>query len=413
MKQLRAILSPLAIAAVLVFSQPLTAQNIDDNGPHVVGWRDVHFTDSNYGRGQVDGRIYYPATSAGENTSADASTGPFPLVSFMHGWTQEANEYDDYCTHLASWGFVVMSNNTETGVLFVSMLAEALDTRALMQWVEDESQTSASWLADMVDYGDWGTCGHSMGGGATSYLVKHESRVRAVVMFEPYLGPLLGNTRKGFNSFDEYTGSVMVIGSSLDLTNNWSLIVRPWYEQAVAAQRRSWALVQGGDHFGSTDWAGTNGTLSGSEQHRMHRRFGTGFLRAEMLGEESTYYDLLGAGASNNPIDSEAAGTKPPLWLLNDPHDPAAITFGSSGDANMQLRFAAALAPGTLQTPWGIAGLDAATFQLVHDEWIGSNGVVESSVTPPGSLSGTTLYFQCLLSNGSFGEFSRVAALDY
>ncbi len=406
-----AVPSALVGVAMFIFALPVAAQTIDDDGPHLVGWRDVHFTDSNYGRGKVDGRVYYPATSAGESADADPSAGPFPLVSFMHGWTQEADEYDNFCTHLASWGFVVMSNNTETDVLFVTMLAQALDTRALMQWVEDESQTPTSWLADMVDYGDWGTCGHSMGGGATSFLVKHENRVRSVVMFEPYKGPLLGNTRKGFNGFDDFTGSVLVVGSTLDLTNNWSLIVRPWYEQASSAGRRAWGLVQGGDHFGCTDWAGTNGTLSGPEQHRMHRRFGTGFFRAEMLGDENTYFDLLGEGVHNNPIDSEAAGTNPPLWLLPDPQDPDAITFGSFGDANSQLRFAAALAPGSMNTPWGIAGLDAATMQLVHDEWIGLSGVVESSATPPPSVIGVTLYFQCLLTNEPAGWFSRVASI--
>ena len=402
-----AILVSWSISFLLCSSEGF-AQSIDDNGVNPVGWRDVSVQDVNYGRGNVSGRIYYPAVTAGRGAIADPNSGPFPLVSFMHGWTQVASEYDDLCTHLASWGFVVMSNNTETGVLFATMQNQARDTRALMQWVEDQSQDAGSWLAGMVNLGDWGAFGHSMGGGATAYLLDYDSRVRDVAMLEPYLGPLLGGTTAAFNRFDDFDGSVLVLGASLDLTNNWLLVVRPWYAQATGADRRAWALVEGGDHFGSTDWAGFGGTLAGAEQNRMHRRFSTGFFRAEMLGQANVWHDLLGGGIEGNPVSTEGAGTQPTMWALEDPAQPTHLRIGTFGNLGARARFAAALAPGSFPTPWGTANLDPATLQQIHDQVIlNTDGVVEVSLFPRGLPSGTSIWLQSALTQGASGALSN------
>jgi len=239
--------------SLLLVTSPLQAQDIGAEGPHLVGYRDVSIRDTHYNSGQVEGRIYYPAITEGKGSIPDPSQGPFPLVGFMHGWIEPASDYDEICSHLASWGFVVMSNDTETGALFVKMQRQAKDTRAVMQWVEDESQNANAWLWGMTNNQAWSACGHSMGASALSYLVKDEPRVKSVVMFEPYLGSLLGGTRDGFDAFDDYSGSVLVIAGDDDLTNNWSSIVRPWYIQAESASRKVWSLIHGGDHFGSTD----------------------------------------------------------------------------------------------------------------------------------------------------------------
>ena len=107
----------------------------------------------------------------------------------MHGWIEPASDYDRFCTHLASWGFVVISNDTETALLFVKMQRQAKDTRALMQWVEDESQDTASWLYGMTDNLPWSSCGHSMGGGvAALFAGTFPSRVRQLITVEA-VGP--------------------------------------------------------------------------------------------------------------------------------------------------------------------------------------------------------------------------------
>lgn len=250
-----------------------------------------------------------------------------------------------------------------------------------------------------------------MGGGATSYLVREDSRVRFVVMFEPYLGLLLGNTSVGYNAFDDFTGDVIVVGADMDLTNNWFFDVWPWYQQAEQSQRRVWGLIHGGDHFGCTDWAGTNGFLSGPEQHRMHRRFGTGFLRAEMKGEEDVYYELLGNGSSGNPESHEAAGFDPPLWSFPNPVQTTEILVGSFGNENARLRVAAARSTGSLQTPWGELGLDSVSLRTILDVPVAADGIFEESIPPNPALSGATLWFQALLNDGPNGTLSRTVSV--
>ena len=59
-----------------------SAQTWEDPGPHLVGRRDIVFFEP--GLGDIDGRIYYPATAAGFDTPPDPSGGPYPLHGFMH-----------------------------------------------------------------------------------------------------------------------------------------------------------------------------------------------------------------------------------------------------------------------------------------------------------------------------------------
>ena len=79
-------------------------------GPHAVAFRDVSFVDPV--QGGVQGRVYYPAADG----EPDPSDGPYPLVGMMHGWLGQTFMYDQICTEVASWGFVVASTNTETGL---------------------------------------------------------------------------------------------------------------------------------------------------------------------------------------------------------------------------------------------------------------------------------------------------------
>lgn len=389
-------------------STPLSAQDLGDPGPHSVGWRDIDFRDSHYGRGRVYGRIYYPAVLAGRDATADTTSGPFPLTGFMHGWIEPASDYDRLCTHLASWGFVVMSNDTETALLFVKMQRQAKDTRALMQWVEDESQNTTSWLYGMTDNLPWSACGHSMGGGALSYLVKEEPRIESIVMLSPYQGTLLGNTQNGFSTFDDYSGSALVVTGDEDLTNNWNSIVRPWYNKAENSNRKVWALIHGGDHFGSTDsdvhllWG--FGSLSYDSQHLAYRRLASSFLLAEIMGQEDTYYEL----EQTLHIDLEGEASEPPLWAKVDPADATQILLGSLAQPQWRLRIAGSSGTGSMSTAFGNLGLNQSHMQVVHDVSVGALGFESLQLPVQASWSGLTLYFQALANTGNVGALSSV-----
>ncbi|MCH2101604.1 MAG: alpha/beta hydrolase [Planctomycetes bacterium] len=389
--------------AVLVVPSGYAQQGLSDPGPHAVGWRDVRIQDHNYGRGSVDGRIYYPAIQDGRDTLADPSAGPFPLVGMMHGWTEPASDYDRLCTHLASWGFVVMSNDTETAALFVSMRRQSADTRALMQWVEDESQ-GGGWLSGMTAGLPWSIMGHSMGGGSVSYFTRDEPRAECAVLLQPYSGILFGGTSSGYTSFRSFPGSVLVIGADQDLTNNWLLVVRPWYSQADSSQRRFWALVRGGDHFGSTDFAGTNGSLSGGEQHAVHRSLVLGFLRSEVLQEEDSMLPYWDTPHTDKEVDAPLTG----LALRSDPASPLEVEVGSISIDGWRLRVAASLGTGSTQTRFGEIGIDLGRAQTVVDQPVGGDGWTSLFLAIPSSYAGSTIWIQALAQSGKEGSLSRV-----
>ena len=139
------------------------AQFSAEEGPIPPSWRDVEFVDTAFERGEVLGRIYYPAVEEEAGADAELSNGPYPLVAFMHGWLAAPDNYDRLLLHLASWGFVVASIGTEVAV-DGTMRAESQDTQALLHWVAHQSKQENSWLSGMVAPGPWGASGHSMGG---------------------------------------------------------------------------------------------------------------------------------------------------------------------------------------------------------------------------------------------------------
>jgi hypothetical protein len=207
---------------------PVIAQEIEDPGPYPVGWRDVTFVDKIFGQGTITGRMYYPALSAGHMADPDPSSGPYPLVGFMHGWLSSPDMYDNLCTHIASWGFVVASTGTETG-FFLDMDQFARDTRSFLHWVDSESNEPGSWLFGMAWDGDWAASGHSMGGGTLSFLIGIEPRVRTIVGLQALF------TAKGVDNMRDYTGNPYQIAGEVDMLVPWET-VHDWFVEAVSAR---------------------------------------------------------------------------------------------------------------------------------------------------------------------------------
>ena len=383
----------------------------EDDGPFLAGWRDVTFSDTNFSMGRLDGRVYYPALVEGQNQAADSVNGPYPLVGFAHGWIEPPSDYDDLCSHLASWGFVVVSTGEELG-LFPRMQRQANALRASLWWADDSSADPAHWLGGMSDGGDWSTAGHSMGASALSYLVRDEPRVQATVLLNPYQGSLLGGTTNGFNSFSSYSGSCLVVAGSEDLTNNAWSIVRPWFEQAGAAPRNFWALINGADHFGCTDpdihvlWGW--GSLPATTQHRLYRRLLAGFLRAEVKGEENVFLHLLGEGMNGEPVDGESSSTDPPLWVGASSLSPGSVALGIAAEPGWRVRIGASLNLGSISTPWGTASLDSGSLHLLLDGNLPTQGWTETLVPIPPSMSGVTVHFQGVANSGLTGALSSV-----
>lgn len=381
------------------------AQLPEDPGPYAVGWRNVLLQDQRFGQGGVDVRIYYPAAAAGQNQPADPTGGPFPLVGFQHGWLGNADGYDLLCTHLASWGFVVSSTDTETG-LFPNTREFAEDTRAALWWIEDQSALPASWLAGMADAGGpWSAVGHSMGGGTLTQLIGIEPRVRAIV------GLQAADNSAGYASLQAWTGRAWWIAGSAD----WIVppgVVHDWYERAAPNSERDvyWEVI-GMGHTGCTDTPGAGDPLPAAEQQRLHRRLVAAVLRAEQLGDENVLFDALGAGAAGEPLLLESFCSLPPTWAIEG---GASIAVGAAARSGGTAAIAWSLTLGNYATPYGPLGFDPRSATVVFQGPAGFSGAVAAVVPPQAGWSGRTIGFAALAGGGGRpARLGRTVLVDY
>jgi len=379
--------------------------SLEDPGPYAVGWRDVVFTDANFGRGQVRGRIYYPALTLGTDTAPNPAAGPYPLTAFQHGYLESPEDYDSLNIHTASWGFVVASIGTETS-LRATMQEEARDTRALLHWVNDEGDDPSSFLYQMSREGDWGATGHSMGGGSLMYLISYEPRVRTIIPLQSYRGPLLGGSSGGSQNLKNFTGSVFFVAGSVDFVVPADLVYA-YFTEADTSRRNFYTLVQGMGHVGPTDFPPTNEPLPAADQLRLHRRFVTGFLRAELLGQQNLYAELLGEGTQDEPVQQQSASLEPALWVAPSKFKPGALVVGLAGAGGEQSVLGFSEATAQIPTPLGTLGLDPSQGGLLAKTVLTDAGITESLFTTD-YPSGTSLYFQGAARATNSGSVTRV-----
>lgn len=391
----------LLFISLFILATPfLFAQDIEDPGPHPVGWQDVGFVDQNYSQGKITGRMYYPALSSGHLADPDPDSGPYPLIAFLHGWTSSPEKYDNLCTHIAGWGFVVASTGTETG--YMNPIEFAKDTRSFLHWVDDESDDPTSWLYNMAWDGDWAASGHSMGGGAMALLIGYEPRVATIIGLQPH--PAGGATVPNLNAFE---GCAFQVAGELDTIAPPSMAYS-FFEDAISAERNIYFLVEGMGHYGPTDNPPNNEPLPGPEQSRLHRKLVTGLLRAEVKGEEDLYADLLGEGMEVEPVLREATCENPSFWSRMSAYQANRLVTGLGGRDGDASILAFSLAPASIPTAYGILEINPSSLYIFYSDILPPQGWCEALLKIPPSASGLTIYLQGVVGRGpGLGQLTR------
>jgi len=155
-----------------VDSSYITSANLSrtgESGPYSVSTKNVSSWDAN---GFGDGTIWY-------SQAAYNDCGRMPGIAVVPGYVSQENSIEWWGERLASWGFVVITINTNLStdqpINRAGQLSDALD-----HIIDD------STVRNMVDPNTLGAVGWSMGGGGSIYLGNTRSEVKAIIPQAPW-----------------------------------------------------------------------------------------------------------------------------------------------------------------------------------------------------------------------------------
>jgi len=275
--------------------------DLSQPGSFLAAWADV--TVSRPDNSTFTAALYYPASTAGQGGTYDPSGGPYPAVSFGHGFLQSVEQYQSTLQHLATHGYLVIASRSQGG-LFPSHAAFAADLRHCLTWLEQANANPASWLYQQVDTQRFALSGHSMGGGCSLLAAAADARVRAVVnMAAAETNPSAVAAMPGI------AVPIRLISGSQDTVTPLSQHGQLMYNAAAAPKQLP--IIQGGFHCGFVDqnfFGCDSGSMSRSVQLSITRRLLTEFLNLYLRQDDSAWRAVWGPEREN---DTRVA------WQLN------------------------------------------------------------------------------------------------
>lgn len=100
------------------------------------------------------------------------------LVVISPGFQMARTQYASYARHLATWGFVAVLTDYADRGFFADHDELAADIPAVIDWALDRSELA-------IDTTKIAALGHSLGGKLSVFAASHDSRIRAVVGWDP------------------------------------------------------------------------------------------------------------------------------------------------------------------------------------------------------------------------------------
>lgn len=189
------------------------------SGPFAVSTKDVpRFTVDGFG----GGTIHYPTNASG--------CGLMGGIAVVPGYISYEDSIKWWGPRLASWGFVVITINTNS-------IYDNPDSRANQLSAALDHIISDSTVGSMVDSNKLGAIGWSMGGGGTLKLAANRNSVRAIIPQAPFYT----------GSYGAMNTPAFMIGCQYDTTAPTALHVNPFYNNAAGSKMK--VEVKYGDHF--------------------------------------------------------------------------------------------------------------------------------------------------------------------
>lgn len=195
-----------------------------DRGPYSVRTINVSSWVSGFG----GGTIHYPV----------GTQGTMGAIAVIPGYVSYENSIEWWGGRLASWGFVVITMDTNT--IYDQPDSRANQLSAALDYVIAQSRSSSSAISGMVDPNRLGAIGWSMGGGGTLKL-STDRYLKAAIPQAPWYS--------GFNDFDEITTPTLIIACQLDAVAPVAQHASPFYNDIPRSTAKAFLEIRNGDHF--------------------------------------------------------------------------------------------------------------------------------------------------------------------
>ena len=317
------------------------------------GYRDLAFTNpTGQGSSSLQARVYYPATTAGANTPMHAPPpGGYPVVVYLHGWSQFGRNYALLGRALAERGYVaVLNDNTP-----FNTAVQGLDGAAYFAALSAAATQPTGFLAGAIDMSRAGICGHSAGGGNSVEVLAQNPGYLAGFVFAPiYPGqattaqvdvPMCVIQGEGDTILSWAHTGLAVYN---DATNASSL--RVFYRMGPTARHNNVAGLFLADAVDEDMW-------------HVSRSIMRGFLDRYLLGEQVGLEGVIGDEARAEPALSHlhVSIEAPQLWTVGDPGVGQVVQVRLASEPGPAVLVFAGALGATLPTPLGFLQLDPTT----------------------------------------------------
>ncbi len=243
--------------------------------------------------------LYYPATTAGENTPL--STDLFPVIVFGHGFQMGYDSYLYFKNAIVPAGYILVFPKTETSV-FPNHAEYGSDLAFLVLQMKAEGLNPSSPFFQHIDSTS-AIMGHSMGGGASFLGCKNNPAPTTMVTWAA-----AETSPSAIQSATSITIPSLVISADKDCVTPPESNQKPMYD-SLSSDCKVFINIIGGGHcyFAETNFICSLGeigcpafTISREQQHATVLDF-TKLYLAYYLKNQSNAWSVFNDSLNNSP----------------------------------------------------------------------------------------------------------------
>lgn len=276
----------------IAYSQ-LASIDYSQQGPHNAGWVQVTVVRPN--NSTFSAYLFYPAITRGQGATFDLSGGPYPAITFGHGYLQSVSRYQSTLEHLATWGFFVIASESESG-FFPNHSNFANDLIYCLNYLESQNQNPNSPYYRSLLSGNYGASGHSMGGGCSLLAASRDSRIRAVSNLAA-----AETNPSAVQAMQNISVAVQLISGSSDTITPVNQHGQLMFN--AGSPPKQIPIIIGAWHCGfmdSSSFGCDNGPLNRTTQLQITRRLLTTFFSLHLKGDQNTWSFVWGPALLEN-----------------------------------------------------------------------------------------------------------------